>query len=158
MKDRSNTTADTSPIERLCADKGLRITKQRRIVASVLSTSFDHPDVEELHRRVRKIDSRISLSTVYRTVGLFCRTGIIGKHNFGFGRARLEPAPDKPHDHLVDIHSGKVVEFRSDEIEHLLTNIANQLGYRVVEHRFELYGVPIDKTDQRSHRRKYEHE
>jgi Fur family ferric uptake transcriptional regulator len=152
VKDRIN----ISPIERLCVDKGLRMTDQRRILARVLSTTHDHPDIEELHRRVRQIDSRISLSTVYRTVGLFCRTGIIGKHNFGFGRAQLEPAPDKPHNHLVDIRSGNVVEFRSDEIEHLLTDIANQLGYRIVEHRFELYAVPIDRTDQRSRRRKYD--
>jgi len=146
VKDRINITADASPIERLCVDNGLRMTGQRRIVARVLSTSHDHPDIEELHRRVRKIDSRISLSTVYRTVGLFCGIGIIGKHNFGFGRARLEPAPDKPHDHLVDIHSGKVIEFRSDEIAHLLAEIANRLGYRIVGQRLELYAIPTPNS------------
>jgi Fur family ferric uptake transcriptional regulator len=137
VKDRINITADASPIERLCVDNGLRMTGQRRIVARVLSTSHDHPDIEELHRRVRKIDSRISLSTIYRTVRLFCGIGIIEKHNFGFGRARLESAPDKHHDHLVDIHSGKVIEFRSDEIAHLLAEIANRLGYRIVGQRLE---------------------
>jgi Fur family ferric uptake transcriptional regulator len=120
------------------------MTYQRRIVATVLSTTHDHPDIEELHRRMRKIDSRISVSTIYRTVRLLCRKGIIKKHNFGVGRGRLEPTPDKHHDHLLDIPSGKVIDFRSDEIERLLEKTANQLGYRIVEHRLELYGVPMD--------------
>jgi Fur family transcriptional regulator, ferric uptake regulator len=144
VKNLINITADASPIERLCVDNGLRMTGQRRIVARVLSTSHDHPDIEELHRRVRKIDSRISLSTIYRTVRLFCGIGIIEKHNFGVGRARLEPAPDKHHDHLIVIPSGKVIEFRSNEIERLLEKTASQLGYRIVEHRLELYAVPIN--------------
>jgi Fur family ferric uptake transcriptional regulator len=146
VKDRINITADASPIERLCVDKGLRMTDQRRIVARVLSTTHDHPDIEELHRRVRKIDSRIALSTTYRTVRLLCGKGIIEKHNFGVGRARLEPAPDKHHDHLIDIHSGKVIEFRSDEIAHLLAEIANRLGYRIVGQRLELYAVPTPNS------------
>jgi Fur family ferric uptake transcriptional regulator len=144
VKDRINIKTDASPIERLCVDKGLCMTDQRRIVARVLSTTHDHPDIEELHRRVRKIDSRIALSTIYRTVRLLCRNGIIERHNFGVGRARLEPVPDKHHDHLIDIPSGKVIEFRSDEIERLLTKTASKLGYRIVEHRLELYAVPID--------------
>jgi Fur family ferric uptake transcriptional regulator len=142
MKDRIDTTADASSIERLCIDKGLCMTDQRRIIARILSIAYDHPDIEELHRRVREIDSRISLSTVYRTVRLLCGFGIIEKHNFGFGRARLESAPDKHHDHLIDVHSGKVVEFRSDAIEGLLAEIANRLGYRIIEHKLELYAVP----------------
>lgn len=144
MKHRINITADASPIERLCVDKGLCMTEQRRIVARVLSTTHDHPDIEELHRRVRKIDSRIALSTIYRTVRLLCRNGIIEKHKFGVGRTRLAPAPDKHHDHLIDIPSGKVIEFRSDKIERLLAKTAGQLGYRIVEHRLELYAVPIN--------------
>jgi Fur family transcriptional regulator, ferric uptake regulator len=146
VKDRIITTADASPIERLCVGNGLRMTDQRRIFARVFSTSHDHPDIEELHRRVKKIDSRIALSTIYRTVRLLCRKGIIEKHNFGVGRARLEPAPDKHHDHLIDIPSGKVIEFRSDEIQRLLAKTASQLGYRIVEHRLELYAVPIDDS------------
>jgi Fur family ferric uptake transcriptional regulator len=144
MKHRINKTADASEIERLCVDKGLCMTEQRRIVARVLSTTHDHPDIEELHQRVRTIDSRIALSTIYRTVRLLCRNGIIEKHNFGIGRARLEPAPDKHHGHLIDIPSGKVIEFRSDKIERLLAKTASQLGYRIVQHRLELYAVPID--------------
>jgi Fur family transcriptional regulator, ferric uptake regulator len=143
MKHRINKTADASEIERLRVDKGLCMTEQRRIVARVLSTTHDHPDIEELHQRVRTIDSRIALSTIYRTVRLLCRNGIIEKHNFGIGRARLEPAPEASC-HLIDIPSGKVIEFRSDKIERLLAKTASQLGYRIVQHRLELYAVPID--------------
>ena len=153
VKDRINTTADASPIERLCVDKGLRMTDQRRIVARVLSTTHDHPDIEELHRRVRKIDSRIGLSTIYRTVRLLCRKGIIEKHNFGVGRARLERTTDNHHHYLIDMYSGKVVEFRSDEIERLLKEIVSQLGYRIVEHRLELYAVPIHIGRSAAHAR-----
>jgi Fur family ferric uptake transcriptional regulator len=128
------------------------MTAQRRIVARVLSTSHDHPDVEELYRRVRKIGSQIALSTVYRIVHVLCGVGIVEKHNFGSGKARLEVAPTRHHDHLIDVRSGKVIEFRSDEIEHLLPRIANRLGYRILEHRLELYGIPLDGTDQRHYR------
>jgi len=148
-----NHRINTNPIERLCVDKGLCMTDQRRIVAKVLSTTHDYPDIEELHRRVRKIDSRIGLSTIYRTVRLLCRKGIIEKHNFGVGRARLERTTDNHHHYLIDMHSGKVVEFRSDEIERLLTEIARQLGYRIVGHRLELYAVPIhDGRSDLTHR------
>ena len=134
---------DPSSIEHLCRAKGLRMTKQRRIVARVLSTSHDHPDIEELHQRARKIDSGIALSTIYRTVRLFWGIGLVERLKFGVGRARLEAASDKHHDHLIDVRSGKVIEFRSDELESLLTEIASQLGYRILEHRFELYAVPV---------------
>jgi len=144
VKNRIGTTTDVNPIERLCADKGLRMTAQRRIVAKVLSTAHDHPDVDELYRRVRKIGPQIALSTIYRTVHVLCAIGILEKHNFGSGRARLELTPTKHHDHLIDIRSGNVVEFRSDKIERLLSKIANRLGYRIVEHRLELYGVPLE--------------
>jgi len=143
-KNRLDPKKGFSPIECLCADKGLRMTAQRRIVARVLSTSRDHPDVEELYRRVRKINSHIALSTIYRIVHALCGIGIVEKHNFGSGRARLELAPRKHHDHLIDTRSGNVIEFRSDEIERRLTEIANRLGYRIIEHRLELYGVPLD--------------
>jgi Fur family ferric uptake transcriptional regulator len=144
-KSRIDPKKGFSSIERLCANKGLCMTEQRRVVARVLSTTHDHPDIEELHRRVRKIDSRIALSTIYRTVRLLCRNGIIEKHNFCVGRARLEPALDKHHDHLIDIPSGKVIEFRSDKIERLLAKTASQLGYRIIKHRLELYAVSIDE-------------
>jgi Fur family ferric uptake transcriptional regulator len=133
-----------SPIERLCANKGLRMTEQRRIVARVLSTSHDHPNVEELHRRAQKIEPRIALSTIYRIVHVLCTTGIVEKHAFGSGRARLELVPNKNHDHLIDVRSGNVIVFRSDEIERLLPRIADRLGYQILEHRLELYGVPLD--------------
>jgi len=143
-KSRIDPKKGFSPIERLCADKGLRMTAQRRTVARVLSTSRDHPDVEELYRRVRKINSHIALSTIYRIIHVLCRIGIVEKHDFGSGRARLELAPKKHHDHLIDARSGHVIEFRSDEIERRLIEIANRLGYRIIEHRLELYGVPLD--------------
>jgi Fur family ferric uptake transcriptional regulator len=120
------------------------MTAQRRIVARVLSKSHDHPNVEELFRRVRRIDSRIALSTVYRIVRVLCKVGIVEKHDFGSGRARFEMAPTKHHDHLIDVRSGKLIEFRSNGIERLLDRIANRLGYRILEHRLELYGVPLD--------------
>jgi Fur family transcriptional regulator, ferric uptake regulator len=145
-RDRINTT-DSNPMERLCANKGLRMTAQRRIVARVLSMSHDHPDIDELHRRARRIDPQIALSTIYRIVRLFCGIGIVEKHNFTGGRARLEPAPNEHHDHLIDIGSGRVIEFRSDEIEHLLAEIASHLGYQIVEHRLELYGVQIENIE-----------
>jgi Fur family ferric uptake transcriptional regulator len=123
------------------------MTAQRRIVARVLSMSHDHPDIDELHRRARRIDPQIALSTIYRIVRLFCGIGIVEKHNFTGGRARLEPAPNEHHDHLIDIGSGRAIEFRSDEIEHLLAEIASHLGYQIVEHRLELYGVQIENIE-----------
>lgn len=131
-------------IEKICIDKGLRMTEQRRVIARVLSQADDHPDAEELHRRAAAIDSRISLATVYRTVRLFEEAGIIERHDFRDGRARFEEAPDAHHDHLIDLRSGKVVEFVNEEIEKLQERVARELGYRLVDHRLELYGVPLD--------------
>jgi len=132
-------------IEALCAAKGMRMTEQRRVIARVLAESADHPDVEELYRRCAKVDDHISISTVYRTVKLFEDAGIIERHDFREGRARYEQIPDTHHDHLIDLRSGKVIEFRSEEIERLQAEIARRLGYRLVDHRLELYAVPLDK-------------
>ncbi|KWV95273.1 MULTISPECIES: Fur family transcriptional regulator [unclassified Erythrobacter] len=134
-------------LEQLCADKGLRITEQRRVIARVLSESDDHPDVELLHERANKIDSGISIATVYRTVRLFEEAGILDRHDFGDGRARYEAAPEAHHDHLIDVETGKVVEFVDPEIEALQKQIAAKLGYRLVDHRLELYGVRLDRED-----------
>jgi Fur family transcriptional regulator, ferric uptake regulator len=130
-------------LEALCAEKGLRITEQRRVIARVLSDSDDHPDVEELHRRSVAIDPHISIATVYRTVRLFEEAGILERHDFRDGRSRYETVPDEHHDHLIDLESGKVVEFHDSEIEELQQRIAARLGYRLVDHRMELYAVPV---------------
>ena len=129
-------------LEALCAEKGLRITEQRRVIARVLSDSADHPDVEELHRRSVAIDPHISIATVYRTVRLFEEAGILERHDFRDGRSRYETVPDEHHDHLIDLETGKVVEFHDPEIEALQQRIAERLGYRLVDHRMELYAVP----------------
>lgn len=134
-------------LEQLCADKGLRITEQRKVIARVLSDSDDHPDVELLHLRASAIDAKISIATVYRTVRLFEEAGILDRHDFGDGRARYEPAPEAHHDHLIDVESGKVVEFVDPELEALQKQIAEKLGYRLVDHRMELYGVRIGRDD-----------
>ncbi|HSI41590.1 MAG TPA: Fur family transcriptional regulator [Xanthobacteraceae bacterium] len=131
-------------IEEACATLGLRMTDQRRVIARVIADAQDHPDVEELHRRAAAVDDRISISTVYRTVKLFEDAGIIERHDFRDGRSRYEPVPDEHHDHLIDMRSGTVIEFRSEEIEHLQEEIAHRLGFRLVGHRLELYGVPLD--------------
>ena len=123
------------------------MTDQRRTIARVLEAATDHPDVEELHRRAAKIDSRISIATVYRTVKLFEDAGIVARHDFRDGRARYEQVPDEHHDHLIDLRTGKVVEFRDEEIERLQAEIAKRLGFRLVDHRMELYGVPIKDGD-----------
>ena len=128
-------------IEALCLSKGLRITEQRRVIARVLSDTDDHPDVEELHRRSAAIDSGISIATVYRTVRLFEEAGIIERHEFQGGRSRYETVPEEHHDHLIDIETGRVVEFHDAEIEALQARIAARLGYRLVDHRMELYAV-----------------
>ena len=130
-------------IEALCAAKGMRMTEQRRVIARVLAHSADHPDVEELYRRCAAVDDRISISTVYRTVKLFEDAGIIERHDFREGRARYEQIPDTHHDHLINLRTGAVVEFQSDEIERLQAEIARRLGYRLVDHRLELYAVPL---------------
>jgi len=132
-------------LEQLCADKGLRITEQRRVIARVLSEADDHPDVEMVHDRANKIDPGISIATVYRTVRLFEEAGILDRHDFGDGRARYEAAPEAHHDHLIDVETGKVVEFVDPELEALQKQIAEKLGYRLVDHRMELYGVRLDR-------------
>lgn len=132
-------------LEQLCAERGLRITEQRRVIARVLSEADDHPDVEELHRRSAALDPGISIATVYRTVRLFEEAGILDRHDFGDGRARYEAAPEAHHDHLIDVETGKVVEFVDPELEALQKQIAEKLGYRLVDHRMELYGVKLDR-------------
>ena len=131
-------------LETLCVEKGMRMTDQRRVIARVLSSATDHPDVEELHHRAHAVDPHISIATVYRTVRLFEEAGIISRHDFQGGRSRYEEVSDAHHDHLIDMKSGKVVEFVDDEIEALQAAIAKRLGYRLVDHRLELYGVPLD--------------
>ena len=133
-------------LEEQCAARGMRMTDQRRIIAQVIQNASDHPDVEELYRRASAIDAGISLSTVYRTLNLFEETGLVTKHDFKDGRARFEPIPDEHHDHLIDIRSGKVIEFRNEEIEAIQELIARRLGYRLVDHRLELYAVPLADT------------
>lgn len=130
-------------IENLCVEKGMRMTDQRRVVARVLSSSQDHPDVEELYRRAHAMDPHISIATVYRTVRLFEEAGIISRHDFRDGRSRYEETTDHHHDHLIDMRSGKVIEFVDPEIEALQEQIARRLGYKLVDHRLELYGVPL---------------
>jgi Fur family ferric uptake transcriptional regulator len=139
--------AKISEIEAKCAANGMRMTEQRRVIARVLAAADDHPDVEELYRRASAIDDRISISTVYRTMKLFEDAGIIERHDFREGRARYEPIPETHHDHLIDVRTGEVIEFRSEEIERLQADMARKLGYRLVDHRLELYAVPLeDKT------------
>lgn len=133
-----------SRIEQLCEQKGLKLTEQRRVIARVLSDAEDHPDVDQLYRRATSIDPRISIATVYRTVRLFEEANILTRHEFGDGRARYEEMPSEHHDHLIDVRSGKVVEFHDAELEQLQENIARRLGYRLVDHRLELFGVPMD--------------
>lgn len=133
-----------NPIEQRCVAAGLRMTGQRRTIARVLAEAEDHPDVEELHRRAHDIDRGISISTVYRTVKLLEDSGIIARLDLKDGRARYERTPDEHHDHLVNLRTGQVIEFRSEEIERLQAEIARRLGYRLVDHRLELYAVPLD--------------
>jgi Fur family ferric uptake transcriptional regulator len=132
-------------IEKLCVEKNMRMTEQRRVVARVLSVATDHPDVEELYRRAHEVDPHISIATVYRTVRLFEEAGIISRHDFRDGRSRYEEASETHHDHLIDMRSGRVVEFVDEEIEKLQALIAQRLGYRLVDHRLELYGVPLEE-------------
>lgn len=128
-------------IEKLCVERGMRMTDQRRVVARVLSQSHDHPDVEELYRRAAAVDPHISIATVYRTVRLFEEAGVVEKHDFGDGRSRYEELTDDHHDHLIDTRTGKVIEFYDEEIEKLKEAIAERLGYRLIGHKLELYGV-----------------
>ena len=132
-------------IEALCAERGLRITEQRRVIARVLSDSVDHPDVEKLHARAVALDPGISIATVYRTVRLFEEAGILDRHDFGDGRSRYEAAPEAHHDHMIDVETGKVMEFVDPELEALQRQIAERLGFRLVDHRMELYGVKLER-------------
>ena len=129
-----------SRIERLCASKRLRMTGQRRVIARVLSTAKDHPDVEEVHRRAHAVDARISLSTVYRTLKLFAAQGILERHDFGAGRGRYEEASRSHHDHLIDVETGRVIEFKNEDIERIQQRVAQELGFDLVGHRLELSG------------------
>ncbi|MDP7310977.1 MAG: Fur family transcriptional regulator [Alphaproteobacteria bacterium] len=138
-----------SRIERLCSDKGLKMTEQRRVIARVLSESEDHPDVEVLHQRANAIDSRISIATVYRTVRLFEEANILERHEFGDGRARYEKVSESHHDHLINLQNGEVIEFSNDKIEDLQRQIAKELGYELIEHRLELYAVPLKKKTKK---------
>ncbi len=128
-------------LEALCVEKGMRMTDQRRVIARVLGEASDHPDVEEVYRRATAVDSNISIATVYRTVRLFEGAGILSRHDFRDGRSRYEPASDDHHDHLLDVESGEVIEFHDPEIEELQRKIADKLGFELIDHRMELYGV-----------------
>ncbi len=140
-------TTETAPsrLELLCLEKGLKMTDQRRTIARVLSDATDHPDVEQVYRRSTALDPRISIATVYRTVRLFEEASILERHDFGDGRSRYEESPSEHHDHLIDVESGRVIEFREEEIELLQRRVAERLGYSLVGHRLELYAVPLRK-------------
>ena len=135
-------------IEKACHDKGMRMTGQRRVIAGVIADAEDHPDVEELYRRAVLVDDKISIATVYRTVKLLEDAGILERHDFGDGRSRYEEATEDHHDHLIDLQSGRVIEFHNEEIERLQEFVARELGYKLVDHRLELYGVPLKSGEK----------
>ncbi len=139
--------SELSRLERLCVEKGMKMTGQRRVIARVLSESEDHPDVEEVYARASKIDPKISIATVYRTVRLFEEAEILDRHDFGDGRARYEEVSEEHHDHLIDVRTRQVLEFQDPEIERLQSEIARRMGYRLIDHRLELYGVPVDEDE-----------
>jgi Fur family transcriptional regulator, ferric uptake regulator len=149
MAEASVSEDQRTNIEAQCAAKGMRMTEQRRVIARVLSGSEDHPDVEELHRRCVEVDPRISISTVYRTVNLFEDAGIIERHDFRNGRARYERMRESHHDHLINLRTGEVIEFQSEEIERLQAEVARKLGFKLVDHRLDLYAVPLDDSKKR---------
>ena len=132
-------------IEEICKTKGVRLTEQRKLIAKVMSDSEDHPDVDELHKRVNKLDNKISIATVYRTVKLFEEAGIVSKHDFRGNKSRYEKAPEEHHDHLIDINTGEITEFVNEDIEKIQKQVAEKLGYKLVDHRLELYGSKIKK-------------
>ena len=134
-------------IEQMCIEKGMKMTEQRRVIARVLSDADDHPDVEEVYNRAAAIDSKISIATVYRTVRLFEEAEIVERHDFGDGRARYEEASDDHHDHIIDVKSGRVIEFQNSEIEALQERVAREHGMKLVDHRLELYAVPLDNNE-----------
>ena len=135
----------SSDIENKCIEKGVRLTDQRKLVAKVMSESEDHPDVDELHKRINKLDPKISIATVYRTVKLFEESGIVAKHDFKGNKARYEQTTQEHHDHLIDINTGEITEFVNEDIEKLQKKVAEKLGYKLVDHRLELYGSKIKK-------------
>ncbi len=139
---------ELSRVEKLCAEKGLKMTEQRRVIARVLSESADHPDANAVYRRATRIDPRISMATVYRTVRLFEEAQVLERHDFGDGRARYEEATEEHHDHLIDVTTGTVIEFQNNEIEKLQRRVAQKLGYRLVDHRLELSAVPLDYPEE----------
>ena len=134
-------------LEKICIEKGMRMTEQRKVIARVLSVADDHPDVEEIHRRAAAIDANISIATVYRTMRLFEESGVVERHDFQDGRARYEEATEDHHDHLINLRNGEVIEFVNEEIELLQQRIAREHGFKLVDHRLELYGIPIDKAE-----------
>ena len=138
---------DVKSLEELCAERGMRMTEQRRVIARIIETSEDHPDVEELYRRSVLVDAKISISTVYRTVKLFEDAGLLARHDFRDGRSRYETVSEEHHDHLIDLKSGEVIEFHSPEIEALQERIAREHGFKLVDHRLELYGIPLKKDE-----------
>ena len=135
----------TDTLEELCKKKGVRLTEQRKVIAQVMTSSSDHPDVDELHKRVNKLDSKISIATVYRTVKLFEEAGVVSKHDFKGGKARYEKSPKEHHDHLIDVNSGEIIEFVDEDIELLQKKVADKVGYTLVDHRLELYGTKKNK-------------
>ena len=139
-----NIASDPQRLERLCQEKGLKMTDQRRVITRVLSESDDHPDVDMVYQRAAELDDRISIATVYRTVRLLEEAGILTKHEFGDGRARYEEVSEDHHDHLINVETGEVIEFHHEAIEKLQEEVAKQLGFKLVDHRLELYGVPLD--------------
>jgi Fur family ferric uptake transcriptional regulator len=151
-RNTSNKSSDkqhaVGDIEAAAVAAGMRMTDQRRVIAQVLSAADDHPDVEEVYRRAASEDAAISIATVYRTVRMFEEAGILERHDFGDGRARYEPASEEHHDHLIDVQSGRVIEFSNQEIERLQAEVARSLGYKLVDHRLELYAVPLDRDEK----------
>ncbi|MBB3612257.1 Fur family transcriptional regulator [Rhizobium sp. BK602] len=141
-------TDPVKSLEELCVERGMRMTEQRRVIARIIEGSEDHPDVEELYRRSAEVDAKISISTVYRTVKLFEDAGLLARHDFRDGRSRYETVPEEHHDHLIDLKSGEVIEFRSPEIEALQERIAREHGFKLVDHRLELYGIPLKKDER----------
>ena len=135
----------TETIEQKCLSKGVKLTEQRKIIAKIMSDAQDHPDVDELYNRASKIDSKISIATVYRTVKLFEEAGIVAKHDFKGGKARYEELNEGHHDHLIDIKTGEIIEFVDDEIEKLQQKVAEKYGYKLVDHKLELYGIKKSK-------------
>ena len=151
-RNTSNKSSDkqhaVGDIEAAAVAAGMRMTDQRRVIAQVLSAADDHPDVEEVYRRAASEDAAISIATVYRTVRMFEEAGILERHDFGDGRARYEPASEEHHDHLIDVQSGRVIEFSNEEIERSQAEVARSLGYKLVDHRLELYAVPLDRDEK----------